>query len=269
MRKTKGFTLIELLVVIAIIALLVSILVPTLGRARELARQSGCMSNLHTIGTQVALYSASSNDQFPFPLICAQGDPNAALSATTAVDADWFSGTTATTMGTDAMQNVWPMITASTGSGMPIGAFHCPSDGGWTARATAVKNGWTAKTEFSYGMQFPYAKDSSGTANPASLSDPNADSGLVMFADRNPHVTATDAVQPSNHSVDGEAYLKRDNSVSFYKSAGVGTVNFKAGYSGDDIYVNGAGAFGVPTASTSGTTIAAKYDTFITPAPSR
>jgi len=66
MRKTKGFTLIELLVVIAIIALLVSILLPSLNRARELAKRAICGSNLHSIGQAFALYQGENNDQWPW-----------------------------------------------------------------------------------------------------------------------------------------------------------------------------------------------------------
>ena len=48
-EKSRGFTLIELLVVIAIISLLVSILLPSLNRAKELARKVVCSANLHAI----------------------------------------------------------------------------------------------------------------------------------------------------------------------------------------------------------------------------
>ena len=54
-RKT-GFTLIELLVVISIIALLLSILVPALRRAREQAKSVVCLSNLRQQGLTMALY---------------------------------------------------------------------------------------------------------------------------------------------------------------------------------------------------------------------
>lgn len=66
MYKKKGFTLIELLVVIAIIALLVSILLPSLHRARELANRAVCGTNIKGIGTAIAMYGAQNRDSFPW-----------------------------------------------------------------------------------------------------------------------------------------------------------------------------------------------------------
>ena len=55
-RRGKGFTLIELLVVMVIIALLVGLLLPALGRAREEARKTQCRSNLRQIGLAMNVY---------------------------------------------------------------------------------------------------------------------------------------------------------------------------------------------------------------------
>lgn len=52
----RGFTLIELLAVIAIIAVLVGIILPTLGGARESARRTACLANLNQIGLATQSY---------------------------------------------------------------------------------------------------------------------------------------------------------------------------------------------------------------------
>jgi prepilin-type N-terminal cleavage/methylation domain-containing protein len=64
MKKIKGFTLVELLVVIAIIALLLSILMPALGRVKRQAQQTVCLTNLKQHGTSVLLYAQNFDDSF-------------------------------------------------------------------------------------------------------------------------------------------------------------------------------------------------------------
>jgi len=68
--RRGGFTLIELLVVVAIIALLVSILLPSLTQARNSAVSLTCLSNLRQTGQAFGMYLMDHNDVYP----CAQ-DP--------------------------------------------------------------------------------------------------------------------------------------------------------------------------------------------------
>ena len=244
MKRSKGFTLVELLVVVGIIALLVTILMPTLGRAMELARRSICGASLNTIGKGIAIYVA---EHETFPLLYEDGGGNITADFRGTTDDLWNDPVLE--LGTNVMQNVWLQIKYGTSEK----AFQCPSDGDYKERAksasgTSLKRfGWIEKQNFSYGMHKPYNDDVNAIApniNMAPLTD-TPQGNFVLMADKNwgsqgpgrIYWTGGQKNQPSNHKDDGFNYLMWQGSVKFHKAKmDTDTANSEAGAGADDIY---------------------------------
>ena len=98
--RSKGFTLVELLVVIGIIALLISILLPALNKARQQAVVVQCGSNLHQIGIALTMYANQNKGYYPY----AFGQQGVDL---------FYTGTPTICSRLGVLLNDWPQVAPS------------------------------------------------------------------------------------------------------------------------------------------------------------
>jgi prepilin-type N-terminal cleavage/methylation domain-containing protein/prepilin-type processing-associated H-X9-DG protein len=92
-RARKAFTLVELLAVISILVLLISLLLPALTRAREMARFSSCQNTMHTLGVAALGFAASHDGRGPGQGVGRYNQPSqTSISWADILNAEFFHG---------------------------------------------------------------------------------------------------------------------------------------------------------------------------------
>ena len=263
-KRVFGFTLIELLVVVAIIALLISILLPSLSRARELSKRLVCGSNLSGLGKACKIYSSpmiNPAEVWPIPafnknarktspggggidyvgkITHSDGAPQASQAAPTRTSAsDDAADELSPTRG------LWMMVRAGD---VQVKQVICPSSGDQPDPAQQIDHYYDFRgIEFvSYGYQVPFGPNDTRPSE-------NLDARMGMMADKGPSYASPvepdaadgldDASAPPewrkfnspNHggrgAGEGQNILFQDGHATFERKPIVGV-------DGDNIYTN-------------------------------